>query len=83
MSELARRLRSLAQRSFATALLGSFATAQTTIYVDVNATPPGDGSQATPFVSIQTALDVLLQSSGTVLVAPGRTAWFGPIVLVR
>jgi len=48
------------------------ASAQTTWYVDVNAAPPGNGSQASPFTAIQAALENgALQSGDTVLVAPG------------
>jgi len=44
--------------------------AQTTIHVDVNATPPGNGSLAAPFPSIQPALSAALDGD-TVLVRPG------------
>lgn len=39
-----------------------------TIYVDANATPPGDGSAAHPFTSLQSAFDL---GGGVVVVAPG------------
>jgi hypothetical protein len=54
--------------------LVAIGSAQTTWYVDVNATPPGDGSQASPYVSIQQALDGLTGVNDTVLVAPGEYA---------
>jgi len=52
--------------------LGSVALAQTTWYVDVNATPPGLGTPASPYASIQYAIDQSTTVAGdTVLVAPG------------
>jgi hypothetical protein len=48
------------------------ATAQITWYVDVNATPPGLGTQAQPYTSIQYAIDQAATKQGdTLLVAPG------------
>jgi len=55
------------------ALLGLSAQAANTWYVDVHATAPGDGSQASPYTSIQYALTQPTTHSGdTVLVAPGE-----------
>jgi hypothetical protein len=48
------------------------AAAQTTWHVDVNAVPPGDGSAASPYASIQHALEQASTLTGdTLLVAPG------------
>lgn len=59
-------------RVFLPALLASIASAQTTWYVDIHATPPGNGTLATPFTSIQAAFTNPAMSSGsTVFVAPG------------
>jgi predicted outer membrane repeat protein len=53
-------------------LLAPFAAAQTTWYVDVNAPPPGDGTQASPYQSIQYAIAQPATLSGdTLLVLPG------------
>lgn len=53
-------------------VLPAAAAAQTTWYVDVNATPPGDGTPATPYASIQSALEAATTVAGdTVLVRPG------------
>jgi len=58
--------------ALSSALLAVTASAQTTWYVDLNATPPGNGSQASPFTAIQPALsNAALQNGDTVLVAPG------------
>ncbi len=49
------------------------ALAQTTWYVDASATPPGNGTPATPYASIQYAIDQPTTLSGdTLLVAPGQ-----------
>lgn len=49
------------------------AQAQTTWYVDVNATPPGLGTQASPYASIQYAHSQPTTVNGdTILVAPGE-----------
>jgi hypothetical protein len=49
------------------------AVAQTTWYIDVNATPPGLGTQAEPYTSIQYAVSQPTTLSGdTLLVAPGE-----------
>ena len=57
---------------FAALLAGSQAVAQTTWYVDVHATPPGNGTQATPYVSIAQAITAPTTHTGdTILVAPG------------
>ena len=49
-----------------------FAAAQTTWYVDAGATAPGNGSQSSPFVSIQAAIaQTATQHGDTVSVAPG------------
>jgi hypothetical protein len=54
------------------ALLALPAAAQTTWYVDVHATPPGNGSEASPYTSIQHAIAQPTTLSGdTLLVAPG------------
>ena len=48
------------------------AAAQTTWFVDVNATPPGDGSAGNPYTSIQFAIDQPGTLNGdTILVLPG------------
>jgi hypothetical protein len=48
------------------------AAAQTTWYVDVNAVPPGAGTQAQPYASIQYAIDQATTAShDTLLVGPG------------
>lgn len=54
-------------------ILLSTAAAQTTWYVDGSGTAPGDGSQASPYTSLQYALDQPSTVSGDVLlVATGR-----------
>jgi hypothetical protein len=46
--------------------------AQTTWYVDVHATPPGNGTQQSPYVSIQRAItNAATRSGDRILVAPG------------
>jgi hypothetical protein len=53
-------------------LLAAAASAANTWYVDVNAVPPGTGTLADPFTSIQQAIDSPTVLDGdTVLVAPG------------
>ncbi len=53
-------------------LLPSIASAQTTWYVDVNAAPPGSGTLANPYASIQYAITRNTTVTGdTILVAPG------------
>ncbi len=53
-------------------LVGNLGLAQTTWYVDVSATPPGNGSIANPYASIQYAINQPATTSGdTILVAPG------------
>jgi hypothetical protein len=37
--------------------LAGVLSAQSTVYVDLNSTPPGTGTQANPFTSIQVAVD--------------------------
>src|SRR5688572_21284203 len=68
----------LAPRLFTLLALCSLATlgnAQTTWYVDGSAVPPGDGSQANPYTSIQYALaQATTQDGDTVLVLPGTYA---------
>lgn len=65
-------MRQISLAAMSAVLLATTASAQTTWYVDVNATPPGNGSQASPFTTIQVALsNGALQSGDTVLVAPG------------
>jgi len=50
----------------------TLAAAQTTWYVDVNGTPPGSGTQADPYTSIQYAISRPTTSNGdTVRVLPG------------
>lgn len=50
----------------------SAARAQTTWYVDVNGTPPGSGTQADPYTSVQNAIAQASTVAGdTVLVLPG------------
>src|SRR5687768_13342973 len=50
----------------------STAAAQTTWYIDVQAAPPGVGTQAQPYASIQYAVDQQTTVTGdTLLVAPG------------
>jgi len=52
--------------------LATPALAQTTWYVDLAGTPPGSGTQADPYTSLQYALDQPTTASGDVLsVAPG------------
>ncbi len=56
----------------AVAVLALAAQAQTTWYVDVNGTPPGTGTQADPYTSIQYAISQGSTLPGdTVLVLPG------------
>jgi hypothetical protein len=56
---------------FALALAGiAQPGAAQTLYVDVNGTPPGSGTQADPYTSIQTAIDASA-SGWTIVVAPG------------
>lgn len=51
------------------------ASAQTTWFVDVNGTPPGVGTQGSPFVSLQAAiLSPTTQDGDTLEVAPGLYA---------
>ena len=53
-------------------LAASFALPQSTWHVDVNGTPPGDGSAGNPYTSIQYAIDQAGTVDGdTILVAPG------------
>ena len=59
----------------ATSGLIAVASAQTTWYVDAGATPPGLGTHASPYTSIQYAIDHPSTVSGdTLLVAPGTYA---------
>lgn len=58
------------QRILLLAALAPAAVAQSTIHVDVNATPPGNGSLSAPFPAMQTALSAALDGD-TVLVQPG------------
>jgi hypothetical protein len=52
--------------------LASAASAQNTWYVDAAAVPPGSGTQAAPYASIQYAIDrATTQNGDTILVAPG------------
>jgi hypothetical protein len=54
-------------------MLGLSAHAANTWYVDVHAVAPGDGSQASPYTSIQYAIDQPSTLNGdTLLVAPGE-----------
>jgi hypothetical protein len=56
----------------ACATLTGLGLAQTTWYIDVNATPPGNGTLASPYTDIQYALDQSTTVSGDLLlVAPG------------
>ena len=56
-------------------LLTASASAQTTWYVDVNGTPPGSGTLADPYTSIQHAIAQPATEGGdTILVAPGTYA---------
>ncbi len=69
-------------------LTPSLAAAQTTWYVDAAAAPPGTGTIAHPFASIQSALAAPVVVAGdTVLVAPGdygeNIDFLGKSVLVR
>ncbi len=53
-------------------LLAGPALTQTTWYVDVNGTPPGTGSQADPYTSIQYAIEQpATVDLDTILVSPG------------
>jgi hypothetical protein len=53
--------------------LAAVASAQTTWYVDLNGTPPGTGTPADPYTSIQYAIAQTTTVHGdTVLVAPGE-----------
>jgi len=52
------------------ALASATASAQTTWYVDVMATPPGDGSAGAPFPTVQAGIDAA-SASDTVLAAAG------------
>ena len=55
------------------ALLASSAAAQSTWYVDLTATAPGDGSITSPYASLQYAIEQATTVSGdTLLVAPGE-----------
>lgn len=59
-------------RLIVSALLASSAAAQTTWFVDVHATAPGNGSHASPYTSIQYAIDrPTTLAHDTILVAPG------------
>ena len=59
----------------ALAALSTLASAQSTWFVDTAGVPPGTGSQADPFTSIQFAIDSSLVVDGdTVLVAAGTYA---------
>lgn len=62
--------------------------AQSTWYVDVAATPPGNGSVSAPYSSIQFAIDQSTTLSGdTLLVAPGTYAeslrFFGKSIVLK
>lgn len=58
--------------ALALAVLSAASSAQTTWYVDVNAAPPGLGTQLAPYSSIQYAISRPTTGSGdTVLVLPG------------
>lgn len=66
------------QRTWAVAaavlfLAGPYAAAQTTWYVDDSAPGPGNGTAASPFLQIQTAINAA-QGGDTVLVFPGTYA---------
>lgn len=59
----------------ALALCGASATASNTWYVDAHATPPGLGTLASPYTSLQHAVDAPATVNGdTILVAPGDYA---------
>lgn len=64
----------------------SFATGQTTWYVDASATGPGAGTQANPFTSIQAGVNAAANGD-TVLVLPGiyveMVNYMGRAVVVR
>ena len=61
--------------SFGLLLAGNQGFAQTTWHVDVTAPPPGNGSSASPYSSIQYAINQPTTASGdTILVRPG-TYW--------
>lgn len=51
-------------------MLAGFAPAQTTIYVDANGVPPGSGTFADPFVTIQDGVNAA-SNGDTVEIAPG------------
>lgn len=58
--------------AFANLLLATAGSAQSTWYVDVAALPPGNGSQAAPYASLQFAIDQPSTVNGdTLLVATG------------
>jgi hypothetical protein len=68
----AMHMRSLSKLLSILFVLDAMSTAQTTWYVDVTATPPGDGTQASPYTSIQHAITSATTHNGdTILVAPG------------
>ena len=65
-------LHCIALSAFGVLLTWASARAQTTWYVDANATPPGNGTQASPYASLQYAHDrPTTLDFHTVLVAPG------------
>lgn len=58
--------------ALAVVLTSTLTFAQTTWYVDINAVPPGAGTQSSPYTSIQYAHDhVATQELDVILVAPG------------
>lgn len=58
--------------SISLTILGSVSAGQSTWYVDVNGAPPGTGTSADPYTSIQYAISQPTTHDGdTVLVAPG------------
>lgn len=68
-------------------VLGAAAAAQATIYVDASNTPPGSGTQADPFVTINAAIAAVSQPFTNIEVAPGvyvenfelASSWVGAI----
>lgn len=75
-------------RFLAALLVASAARAQTTWYVDASAAPPGSGTQAAPYASLQDAIARTTTLNGdTILVLPGIYAgpfdFLGKQILVR
>jgi len=66
-----RVLQSVGSAAVVLALASSWATAQTTVYVDDDSACPGAGTVGNPYCRIQDAVCAIRATGGTVLVKPG------------